>query len=134
MVERVFVGSYFCDRRFLALGDASVAAVAEFCSARGCAATLVLPIFPQSTLAAGLARAEEILTRWSGVFDEVTVNDFGAAVWARALGLRVNWGRLFNKEARDPRYEETSLGARACALDAAALACVQAQSGATCAE
>ncbi len=125
-VERIYVGSYFCDRFFLALHDEFFDCIAEFCHACDLHATLVIPIFSQSTLHLGKDRIENILDAHPSLFDEVTVNDYGMAAHlsetCRAQNMAMNWGRLFMKEPRDPRYAETSQGCRSCAIDVAEIA------------
>ncbi len=125
-VSRIYVGSYFCDQFFLGLGDAFFRALDEFARACGIPATLVVPIFAQSTLERGISRIENLLQNYSDLFDEITVNDYGMASRMAPLcseqNKGLNWGRLFMKEQRDPRYEETSFGCRCCSLDASRVA------------
>lgn len=133
---RVYAGSYFCDRFFLALDDAFFAEVGRFARRHGMRATLVLPIFGQATWARGSARVEELLSPGTDgapcSFDEVVVNDpacaertgtlldrigrMDAATASRAHP-RLVLGRLMAKSARDPRYENPH-DVRPCPLDA----------------
>ncbi len=120
-IARIYVGSYFCDRFFLALRDEFFDHVADFCHACDLSATLVVPVFSQSMLPRGTKRIASILDAHPALFDEVTVNDYGMAAHlsetCRTQNMAMNWGRLFMKEPRDPRYAETSQGCRACAID-----------------
>ena len=128
-IQRVCVGSYFCDQLFLSLPDAHFEALAAFCSANGVAATLVLPIFAQRTWAAGTQRTDELLTRHAGLFDEVTVNDHATATrlapLCRERGMAMNWGRLLSKPLRDPRHADLVAAWRTCELDAEEVAALR---------
>lgn len=120
-IDRIYAGSYFCDRFFLALPDALFDRLAAFCAAHDVCATLVVPIFSQANLVRGCDRVESLLKAHPILFDEVTVNDAGAARrsrdWCARFGVRCNAGRLFSRDPRDPRYRETSEGVRACRAD-----------------
>lgn len=123
-VARVSVGSYFCDRLFCSLPDSHYATVADFCSTHDVRATLIVPIFAQGMLDHGMQRVSELLDRTEPrpLFDEVTVNDLGAATrlapLCRARGLKMNWGRLFQKALRDPRHADFASRARTCEMTA----------------
>ena len=121
-IDRVYVGSYFCDRAFLMLADAHFEALADFAAAYDVAATLVVPIFAQATLAAGSRRVEELLSSGPCRFDEVTVNDYATAEqlapMCRDAGIAMNWGRLLAKQLRDPRHIDFACTARTCEIDA----------------
>ena len=125
-VERVCVGSYFCDRLFLSLGDDVFEALASFCSTWSMRATLVVPIFPQRTWMQGARRVAELLENDALPFDEMTVNDYATAErlapLCRARGLAMNWGRLFAKALRDPRHADFAAEPRSCEIDAEAVA------------
>ncbi len=120
------VGSYLCDQLFLALAERLCDDLAAICRASNLAATLVVPIFAQSTLACGTERIEGLISRFPSLFDEITVNDYGMAArladLCRSRSIAMNWGRLFMKDQRDPRHLETSYGSRPCAMDAEAAA------------
>lgn len=138
----VYVGSYFCDRFFLALDDAFFDEVLAFARRRGAQTVLVLPVFGQATLDRGVARIGELLSPWragahsrqgSCRFAEVVVND--PALARRTDALLDGWypfaaqpgrperprlvrGRLMAKAPRDPRYEDLSRTPQPCPLDA----------------
>lgn len=123
--DRIYVGSYFCDRFFGALDDRFFEAAAQLASREGAALTLVAPIFGQRTLERGLARLEQLMAPGSP-FDELVVNDPALAQTASHLladGFpsiaqrpRLVRGRLMAKSARDPRYG-APLGPEPLALD-----------------
>lgn len=131
--DRVYAGSYFCDRFFLALDDAFFAEVGRFARRHGMRATLAIPIFGQATWARGTARVEELLSPGaddaSCPFDEAVVNDPACAERTGALLDRIGradasrprprlvLGRLMAKSARDPRYGDPR-DVRPCPLDA----------------
>ncbi len=124
-IDRVYVGSYFCDRLFLALSDAALSGIARVCRERAMHATLVLPIFSQAALSRGVDRADAILAGHRGLFDEVVVNDIGMARHAarryERFGVGCGFGRLLSRDARDPRYWATTEGMRPCGMDAGAV-------------
>lgn len=134
--DRVYAGSYFCDRFFLALDDAFFAEVGRFARRHGMRATLVLPILGQATWVRGTARVEGLLSPGTDgapcTFDEVVANDPACAQRTGALLDRIGragaaaasrphprlvLGRLMAKSARDPRYGGPC-DVRPCPLDA----------------
>ena len=104
---RIVLGSNFCANYFLGMSDRLVAGMARYCQAKGLGLTLTAPIFSQRLLARGKARVEELLDRYAGAVDEVTVNDYGMLCQRSLLAkVKVVMGRLFWKEYRDCRYPE----------------------------
>ncbi len=111
--ERIYVGSYYCDRFFTALSDPFFAAVGEFAARKDAALTLVAPIFGQRTLARGTELIDRLLQPGTP-FDELVVNDHALAQrmnrrLAEAFSTvverpRLVRGRLMAKGWRDPRY------------------------------
>jgi hypothetical protein len=104
---RLYLGSYVCERFFLALDDAYFDAAAAFADAWGLGLTLVLPVFGPTTFEAGRVRTLELIG--SGRFDEVVANDPAtaealAATPHQPTAFRLVRGRLLAKSARDPRY------------------------------
>lgn len=112
-VERVYFGSYFCEHKFLALTDEQLTAIDNLCYNHDLPATLVLPIFGQSTLERGKQHIDRLLNKYPGLFREVVVNDLGMlAYFADMPEMRVHLGRLFARSHRDPRYSGFDDGAR----------------------
>lgn len=120
--DRLYVGSYFCERLFLSLDDRFMDAVATFASDSSLRLTLVLPVFGQATLARGVERTRRLLDSACTPFDEVVVNDPATATRLTAeldpTVARLSLGRLFAKAPRDPRYPDARREAQRCPLDA----------------
>lgn len=125
--ERVYVGSYFCENYFCGLPDSFHRAVRELCMRYGLGATLVVPLFGQAFVKAGLARMADLLAQFGGVYDEVVVNDaatFADVASQARRGTRIGLGRLFSKGMRDARYPELFEREGAPRLSAEAAACL----------
>jgi hypothetical protein len=120
--DRLYVGSYFCERLFLSLDDRFMDAVATFAGDFSLRLTLVLPVFGQATLDRGTERTRRLLDPACTPFDEVVVNDPATATrLASELNptvTRLSLGRLFAKAPRDPRYPDARREAQRCPLDA----------------
>lgn len=124
--ERIYVGSYFCDDYFCALGSGLPGgtlhgsgpssnnlhgsgfhdAMRELCLRHGLRATLVVPIFGQTLLEEGERAIAETMERFGDVYDEIVANDVASFLNLDArFGKRMGIGRLFSKEPRDVRIE-----------------------------
>lgn len=104
-IERIYIGSYFCDQFFLKFKGYKE--LLQYCKVKKIHATLVIPVFSQDSLSKGKKRISEICGYLEGVIDEVTVNDFGMLYYIRNLNkYRINLGRLFFKNPRDCRVPE----------------------------
>lgn len=106
--QRLYIGSSFCPQLLLALAPNDIEALSARCSEMNLPMTLVLPISNEGQLDAVNARVEELFAAASGTIDEITVNDFGAFMRWGAFAentphCKLNVGRLFNKDLRDPR-------------------------------
>lgn len=132
-IERIYVGSYFCDRFFLSLNRPFYECIMAFCREYSLGLTLVVPVFGQSTLKAGRKRLETLLTlqdEYGFLIDEAVANDPAMALYLsevsdqRATGdktsapLRLSLGRMMAKSPRDPRYSVMEESAQPFALDA----------------
>lgn len=110
-VERIFLGSYFCDRFFLNFKGYKV--LLQFCKAKGIYVTLVIPVFSQNTLNIGKERISKICRSFEGMIDEITVNDLGMLYYVQNFNkYKVNLGRLFFKNPRDcriPSYTDSTV-------------------------
>lgn len=124
---RVYVGSYFCENYFCALGDAFHESLRELCGRHGLAATLVVPVFGQASLDEGERRVDEALGSFGDVFDEVVANDVARFLdLGGRFGKRLGLGRLFSKEMRDGRIGALAHRVAAPELSAEALECLAA--------
>lgn len=103
-VERLYVGSNFCEQYFLRQPERLWREAFALCRREGISATLVLPVFSQKDLAAGKDRIAALLRRYGGDIDEITANDPGMVDFSFThLDRPLNAGRLLMKVARDPR-------------------------------
>lgn len=104
--ERIYMGSYFCDEFFLRTDyDNLIKLVQEI--NKNIRITLVLPIFCEKNLNSGKDLMDRLLQDYGSVVDEITVNDYGMLTYIRDnFNLKLNMGRLFFKDYRDPRYPE----------------------------
>lgn len=136
--ERLYVGSYFCERFFLGLSDDFHEAVANLCDKHQMGATLVIPLFGQATIDQGEQRIISLLDRFGWLYDEVVVNDIAMFHFIAQAGERgespessaegilqgLGVGRLFDKERRDLRYADVQRGESHPTLSPEALECV----------
>ncbi len=133
-IERIYIGSYFCDRFFLSLNRPFYECVMAFCREYRLGLTLVVPVFGQSTLKTGRKRLEELLTiqdEYGFLIDEAVANDPAMAIFLKEVSgrramdtgmdapLRLSLGRMMAKSPRDPRYSVMEESAQPFALDAA---------------
>ena len=132
-IERLYVGSYFCDRFFLSLDQAFFSGISAFCAEYGLGLTLVVPIFGQATLEQGKKRIEELLGPAAVgrlPFDEAVANDPAMALFLGQIKQRrqscqpsaplgLVFGRMMAKTPRDPRYAVMEQSAQPYALDQA---------------
>ena len=102
---RVLLGSYFCDRVFLA---SDWSRLAQVISENHASVSLVLPVFSQERLADGRAATMQALSLFDSNCDEIVVNDPATASLIHNLGpkYKVVLGRLMYKNSRDPRMPE----------------------------
>ena len=102
--DRVYLGSYFCDRYFCAVPLGVFARTLARCADLDLPVTLVVPIPSENALDATLSRLDLLLDGHGEAIDEVTCNDLGTLSWcSENLDRRLNVGRLFNRDAREPR-------------------------------
>lgn len=107
---RVYIGSSFCGKYFLHCGKLLKESAEEINSFKK-SVTLCVPMFSQADLSA----AKKLICSLSPLFenriiDEITVNDYGMLdyVSENFKDIKINLGRLFNKDTRDVRYKEYS--------------------------
>lgn len=106
--ERIYIGSSFCGKYFLAQTKAQIEEIVELCKNENLKITLELPTFSEGDLENGKRKIKEILESANSILDEITVNDFGMLTYLKNenCAKSINLGRLFMKDYRDPRYEE----------------------------
>lgn len=104
--ERIYIGSSFCGKYFLGQQEKELRELFALCRERNIKVTLTIPTFSEGDLEKGKRKVEQIVENGKEIIDELTVNDFGALMYFKTLGLSMNTGRLFMKDYRDPRYEE----------------------------
>lgn len=106
--ERIYIGSSFCGQYFLHLSDKLLEELIKECQQRDIKVTLVLPIFTEKNLKKGKDKIHKLLTQFNNIIDEVTVNDYGMLIYMNQTypEMKLNMGRLFMKDYREPRYEE----------------------------
>ncbi len=101
--ERIFAGSYFCANYFLHWAENCAEEFIRIASEAGLHTTLVIPVVPDRLL----PEVKDILRKPELHTDEISVNDYGMLIFCgQKLKSRVLLGRLFMRQARDPRYEE----------------------------
>lgn len=105
--ERIYVGSSFCGQYFLHLSEKLLDEVMAYSKEKGIKVTLVVPIFTQKYLEKGKKKISELIELYDNQIDEITVNDYGMllAIHKAYRSKRLNMGRLFMKDYREPRYE-----------------------------
>lgn len=105
--ERIYIGSSFCGQYFLHLSDKLLEELIAVCKAEQIKMTLVLPVFTEKYLDKGKEKVRELIMQYEGIIDEITVNDYGMLAYMHQyIGkIKLNMGRLFMKDYREPRYE-----------------------------
>ncbi|MBQ3665158.1 MAG: hypothetical protein II919_03540 [Lachnospiraceae bacterium] len=117
--DRIYVGSYFCDELFLNTNYHHLKTLLDKIS-NSYKVTLVIPIFCQKNLKKGKELLIRLIETYHHMIDEITVNDYGILRWlscfnsnhseqpytAYMKNIKINMGRLFFKDYRDPRYEK----------------------------
>ena len=106
---RIYFGSSFCSQYFLQLEMDEVKLLMEVCRELHLKTTMVLPVFSEKDLQAGKQKITLFQSYFGECIDEVTVNDYGMLEYVSTnYNIKINLGRLFIKDYRDPRYEEYS--------------------------
>ncbi len=107
---RVYIGSCFCDELFLKTNYSQLLAFLKDTTDVS-KITLVVPVFCQKNLEKGKALLNAMLHQYRDMIDEVTLNDYGMLFSDSIRNdssnhIKINMGRLFFKDYREPRYEE----------------------------
>lgn len=106
-IERIYMGSSFCGKYFLAQSDQSIKELTACAEKAQVPITLVIPTFSQGDLDHGKRKISHILELAKDHIDELTVNDYGMLdCLKKEYQKPLNIGRLFMKDYRDPRYQE----------------------------
>ena len=103
-IERIYIGSYFCSSFFLNSNYDNIFKIINnnFINPK---ITLVIPVFTEKYLIKGKDKIDELAN--SKEIDEITVNDYGMLEYINEkYNIKINMGRIFFKDYRDPRYEE----------------------------
>ncbi|WP_310604751.1 hypothetical protein [Anaerosporobacter sp.] len=104
-VERIYIGSYFCAQYFLHMDDNLIDEIVTYAKSMEMRLTLVIPIIAQKELENVLNKIERYCDYFENCMDEITVNDYGMLAYIHeTYDVRLNMGRLFMKDYRDPRY------------------------------
>lgn len=107
--ERIYIGSSFCGRAFIALKKEQVKEVMAVCHQKQMKVSLVIPVFTEKNLEAGKEKLRALIDQYPEVIDELVVNDYGMLSYAsKAYGdtIKLAMGRMFMKDYREPRYPE----------------------------
>ncbi|MDO5291728.1 MAG: hypothetical protein Q4F05_03155 [bacterium] len=106
-IPRIYIGSYFCSQYFLHLTEADCKEVLEYAKEHNSKVTLVIPIVTEKNLKRVKLRIDSFINYFGTLIDEITVNDYGMLAYIhRKYKVKLNLGRLFMKDYRDPRYPE----------------------------
>lgn len=104
---RLYVGSYYCDHYYLNLPISSYIDVIDYARKNKLKVTVVIPQLFEKSLHEGLERTNKLLAIGNDVVDEVTINDWGMSLYyPKEHGVKVNMGRVLQKDNRDPRYKD----------------------------
>lgn len=105
-VERIYVGSNFCSQYFLTCSSQFYEPVFAYCEKKKIPVTLCVPVISEKDLTAVKKIIHKLIEQHRGIIDEVTVNDYAMVneVANRYTDIKINLGRLFQKDTRDIRY------------------------------
>ena len=105
--ERIYLGSNFCSIYFTYLNIKYYKNILDFSMKYNLKVTLVIPIINEGLFDLALGRIKEILD-YSNNIDEITVNDYGMLSFIQSAypNIKINIGRLLNKDTRDVRFIE----------------------------
>lgn len=105
--NRLYLGSYYCDHYFTQTRIEEYMDILRFSRDHDLRTTVVIPPVFQANYDAVCSLAMELLNTEEGTVDEVTVNDWGmASVISELTSVKLNAGRLLQKDNRDPRYAD----------------------------
>ena len=107
-VNRIYFGSNFCPQYFFYSCDYFLQKGMDFFRTNDMRATLCIPVFAEKFIKKGKLLIDKMITAFPDLIDEITVNDIGMLhyISVRYKYIKLNLGRLFNKDARDIRYPD----------------------------
>lgn len=112
VINRIYIGSYFCDNYFLKCNYDKIIKLIYSSFDKKCKITLVIPVPTERTLNE-MKKQLNIIRNFSDYIDEITVNDYGMLVYISEyfnsnpdIQIKINMGRIFFKDYRDPRYSD----------------------------
>lgn len=104
-INRVYIGSYFCDHYFTQVSESKYRSILYYCAQHQIAVTIVVPPLFQENYQKGI-RLVSLLAE-NNTVDEIVVNDWGLiSNLSLRDGVKLILGRLLQKDNRDPRYKE----------------------------
>ncbi len=111
-ITRIYVGSNFCSQYFCNCKGKVYESILSYCKNRDLKVTLCIPIFSQKDLNKAKNIINELSCYFHSIIDEITVNDYGMLSYIKSeySDMKINLGRLMNKESRDVRYPEYNEG------------------------
>lgn len=105
-IDEVYIGSYFCEKYFLHIGNDILDVIRAFCESDGIKVSLVVPMSSEKDLRAVKERMDGILGLFSSHVSSIVVNDFGMLTYvSETYDIPVCLGRLLFKQSRDSRYD-----------------------------
>lgn len=107
-IKRVYLGSYFCSNYFMNLDLNLLERIVTECIYNDIDITLVIPIITEKNFKAMKEKIEKLFKFAGDSIDEITVNDYGTLeCMHQQYPIALNLGRLFAKDYRDPRYQDS---------------------------
>ena len=105
--RRIFLGSNFCSIFFTRIDIKYYFNIIKFALNNNLNITLVVPIINEGLFEKAINRIEE-LEPYFDYIDEITVNDYGMLTYIKDKypKMKINLGRLLNKDTRDVRYKD----------------------------
>lgn len=105
--SKIYMGAYYCDHYFLYTHKSKYISVIDYAKREKKKIALVIPPVFENNLNNVIKLAYNLIERGRDVIDEVTINDWGMIeFFQNNHGIKLNMGRLLQKDNRDPRYRE----------------------------
>ncbi len=106
-INRIYIGSYFCDLYFLNCNYGQIINMNNEIFSDENKITLVVPVATEKNLEKVKCRIVNLIKEYMDIIDEITVNDYGMLEYLYGItDIKLNMGRIFFKDYRDPRYSE----------------------------
>ena len=114
-LDEIYLGSYFCEKYFLHIGDDIFSKVKDLCHLRGIKLSLVIPMASEKDLQRVKDRIDYVVELLSSHISSLVINDFGMLEYvSQRYSFPITLGRLLYKQSRDIRYEVFRDGAFTC--------------------